>query len=434
MDFDRLQEMIDTLNQSNSNNEKQAALKTFPDQKNVLWYVYNPYKQFHITSANLKKRKDLVSHEWAEGDFENLLFFLSEEKLTGHKALSAVNGFIEGHKEHEDLIYKIIDKNLEIRVDVKSINKVFPGLIPEFSVALANTFDEKLAEKIDFEKETYYASHKLDGVRCIARKEGNDVTFFSRNGKEFWTLDNLKKDILETFKTFDTIVLDGEICILDEEGNEDFQNVMKEIRRKDHTINRPKYMVFDILQTNEFDSKKSKSTLIERLSIISYVLHEVDAPIPKLIEFVEQIRVKDSDHLAELTKMAEDRGWEGLILRKAAPYQGKRSNDLLKVKKFYDAEYVVEDVEMGPIRYINEEGKEEKVEMLSRIYISHKGNKVGVGSGFSMDQRREFYEDPSKILGKTITVKYFQESQNQFGEYSLRFPTVKTIHGENREV
>ena len=38
----------------------------------------------------------------------------------------------------------------------------------------------------------------------------------------------------------------------------------------------------------------------------------------------------------------------------------------------------------------------------------------------------------SKILGKTITVQYFEESQNQDGEYSLRFPVLKYIYDEKR--
>lgn len=430
MDFERLQSMIEEMSSSNSTNDKLKVLKNYSDVTDTLWWVYNPYKQFHVTSANLKKKSGLVDLEYSQKyDFESILLNLSSGLISGHKAISAVNGFIAGHEEHQDLIYKIIDKNLEIRIDTKSINKVFPGLIPEFSVALANTFDEKMAKKIDFKKEEYLASRKLDGVRCIARKEGDDVKFFSRNGKEFWTLDKVKEDILEAFIDED-IVLDGEICLVDENGNEDFQNVMKEIRRKDHTIENPKYNIFDFLTLEEFDSKKSKRSFILRYN--TYVTEFLNDR--KHLTLVKQTPIRNAEHLVELTADAERKGWEGLILRKNAPYQGKRSNDLLKVKKFHDAEYVVEDVEMGPIRYINGEGVEVKEDMLSRIKIIHKGNTVGVGSGFSMDQRREFYSDPSKILGKTITVKFFQESRNQDGNYSLRFPTVKTIHGEEREV
>ena len=41
----------------------------------------------------------------------------------------------------------------------------------------------------------------------------------------------------------------------------------------------------------------------------------------------------------EMVNYATQQGWEGLMLRKNVGYCGKRNKDLLKVKKFYDAEY-----------------------------------------------------------------------------------------------
>ena len=38
------------------------------------------------------------------------------------------------------------------------------------------------------------------------------------------------------------------------------------------------------------------------------------------------------------------------------------------------------------------------------------------------------------IVGKTITVQYFEETANDKGGISLRFPTVKVVHGEKREL
>ena len=66
------------------------------------------------------------------------------------------------------------------------INKIIPGLIPTFDVALASKYEPK---NCDFENERWFASRKLDGVRCIIRKEGNKINAFSRAGKEFTTLD-----------------------------------------------------------------------------------------------------------------------------------------------------------------------------------------------------------------------------------------------------
>lgn len=48
---------------------------------------------------------------------------------------------------------------------------------------------------------------------------------------------------------------------------------------------------------------------------------------------------------------------------------------------------------------------------LTSVTVVHRGNKVGVGSGFTAEERIRFGKDPSLIVGKTITVKYFEESK-----------------------
>jgi DNA ligase-1 len=143
--------------------------------------------------------------------------------------------------------------------------------------------------------------------------------------------------------------------------------------------------------------------------------------------------IKDDDHFAEWTRRGNDYSWEGLMLRADEPYKGKRSKDLLKVKKFFDDEYEVIDTEMGPFRYVLN-GREHEETMLSCVMIKHKDNIVRVGSGFTIEQRQEFYQNPKKILGKIITVQYFEETKNQDGGISLRFPTFKFLHGSTRTV
>ena len=82
------------------------------------------------------------------------------------------------------------------------------------------------------------------------------------------------------------------------------------------------------------------------------------------------------------------------------------------------------------------DGKEGQETMLAQVYIEHKGYKVKVGSGFSQEQRITHYVPnfhPDSIIGKTITVQYFEETKNQDGGISLRFPTVKHIYNNERD-
>ncbi len=96
-----------------------------------------------------------------------------------------------------------------------------------------------------------------------------------------------------------------------------------------------------------------------------------------------------------------------------------------------DAEYIVENIIMDNMRFL-EDGQDIERETLASVIIEHKNNKVKVGSGFSKEQREFYYKHPDEILGKTITVQYFEETKNQEGGISLRFPTIKCVHGKER--
>ena len=71
--------------------------------------------------------------------------------------------------------------------------------------------------------------------------------------------------------------------------------------------------------------------------------------------------------------------------------------------------------------------------MLAQAYITHKGHEVAVGSGWSQKQRIRYEANPNELIGKTITVQYFEETKNQEGGISLRFPTVKHVYENGRE-
>jgi len=371
-----------------------------------------------------------VNAESSYSDIIQLLNDLSNRVITGHDAIRAVNSFVANNLEYQDLIYDILDRNLKTRSTAAMINKVVPGFIPEFNVALSATYDESTKKKVNLVKNDWYVSHKLDGVRCIAYvNEYGNVTFFSRAGKQFETLDKVAEEIRK--HNLCDIVLDGEICLIDENGNENFQDIIKEIKRKDHTIQNPRFLIFDVLTLEEFDNATSTRNFSERQATLKELFSQND--FHQTLVHLSQTLVKSEEELEKHIQHAAKMNWEGLMLRKDAPYQGKRSNDIMKIKSFYDAEYRVVDVEFSVNRVIVN-GKEVEEEMLSNIVIFHRGNRVQVGSGFSLDERRLYYRNPELILNKVVTVQYFEETKNQTGTYSLRFPVIKAVHGNEREL
>ena len=422
-----LQSFIDEMNDSSSGNYKIETIKKHSDSKflqMIFNYTYNPYKKYNVTSKNCKKNSDLLGHANTYGSIFTILNDLANRVSTGHNAIANVNRFILENIQHEKLIYNIIDRDLKMGASTSSINKVIPGCIPTFKVALANPYNVK---RVDFKSGDWYGSRKLDGVRCICRKENNIVTFFSRSGKEFLTLGNLENEILKIPGNF---ILDGEICMVDKDGNEDFQGIMKQIRKKDHQIEKPKFFVFDYLTLEQFDNQTGTTPLTLRLRNGYHNLpNDVNYD---MLEFLPQEQLTTEEQFTEMAKAAEDAGFEGIMVRKNVGYEGKRSHNLLKVKKFHDAEYTVLGTTNAFIRW-TENGKQVERECLSNITIEHKGCKVNVGSGFSKEQREMYFKSPQDIIGKTVTIQYFEESENQNGGFSLRFPVLKHVYTNGRD-
>jgi DNA ligase 1 len=434
-DFNYVWGMVRDLRATSSTIDKQGIIEDYCNHssaaasftKNILLYTYHPLWQYNVTSDNLKKKNHLVARKNEYKNFFDLLDALKSRKITGHDAISAVNSFIEHYSEYEELIHCIIDKDLKTRAGDKIINKAIPDHIPEFSVALADKYEPKL---VDW-KDGWYVSRKIDGARCIAIVDNNgDATFFSRTGKTFDTLDVVAGGIKNLGVT--NVVFDGELCLVDEDGNEDFQGVMKQLKKKDHTIPNPSYKIFDMISHEEFYSQKGTQAKLfsHRYNNLLQVMKENTCTC---LSVLGQELIKDDDHFSEWITRSNQYGWEGLILRANEPYKGKRSKDMLKWKTFNDAEYAVKDMEFGPFRYVLN-GKEKEEKMLSCVTIEHKGYNVRVGSGFSIEQRQYFYNNPKELLGKIIRVNYFEETKNQDGGISLRFPTLAYIYGDSRDI
>ena len=410
----RIEQFIDNMRSTSSSTEKVGIIKeASPYAHKALEYAYNPFKQYYVTSKTCIKNSHLKQIHSL--DLFEVLDKLTNREVTGHDAIKLVNGL------DDESIYKIIDKDLGIRAGAKVINKAIPNLIPTFSVALAKEYDS-----CDWE-DGWYASRKLDGVRCLAvvNNEG-ECTLYSRMGKELTTLNKVKTAIEAT--GIINVVFDGEICLVDEDGNEDFQGIMKQLRRKNHQIENPAYMIFDMLDIKEFNNQKGDIILSERLRTLRSWLENrfIDNTI---LRYTDQTQISDDSHFDYWNELSSKEGWEGIMVRKDVAYEGKRTKNLLKVKTFFDAEYEVIDFDVDDHEVVRD-GKSETIKMLAQVWIEHKGHRVKVGSGWSQEQRLQYMD--GSIVGKIITVQYFEETYNDKGGISLRFPTVKVVHGDKR--
>jgi DNA ligase-1 len=381
--------------------------------------MWDPLQTTGVTSKKVDLTKIPPENNKYPTDIMVLLDGLYTRTFSGHEAQFAIVSMLLAHPDHGDLILCIINKNLKTRITHKIINKAFPGLIADFSVSLGQ---DKTKSETHFQKDptSWYVSRKFDGVRCIVRVDGANTACFSRTGNKFHSMQNLANLAAELFPP--GTILDGEVCQVDENNIENFKNAVSQIRKKD-LFTDFRFYVFDILTATEFDSGVSTRSFVERYKDLDAIKSNDNR-----IHIVEQSQYTP-EKFATMNALVAKYAWEGLILRRDAPYKGMRSNDILKHKLFHTADYVVIGVDSSTMRNIDEKtGLEFEEAVLKSVIIHHKGEVVHVGSGFDLTQRRFYQKSPEAIIGRLIEVQYFEESTDANGKISLRFPTVKQIY------
>ncbi len=218
--------------------------------------------------------------------------------------------------------------------------------------------------------EQYWVSEKLDGVR--ARWDGKQL--LSRGGKVFapptWFV-----------KGFPNQALDGELWIAP--GR--YEDVMSIVTRAipHEGWQKIRLMVFDLPEdTRRFEARVfAMRKLAERTK--SYYLQPV-----------EQFRVPDEEALMRRLDKVIAAGGEGLMLHhREAVYRSGRSGDLLKLKRFDDAEAVVLGYKPGKGKYQG---------MVGSLKVrSEDGREFYIGSGLKDAQRRE-----PPAIGSVVTYRF----------------------------
>jgi DNA ligase-1 len=274
-----------------------------------------------------------------------------------------------------------------------------------------------------FRPEPGYLQPKLDGVRAIW--DGQNL--WSRSGKEILGVPQLVAHLREKYPKFP---MDGELYT----HGKSFQSFLGSIRK---TVNIEEdlsvaYHVYDIPVVG--------MPFAERLSRMRIWIEETDR-----LKLVETRHVTPAQDLAE-HNVFEALGYEGTMYRTASGWYefGKRSAGLIKIKGFQDAEFLCVGVTEKQTydKVIVPEGTPgSKPYADGTFYKDANGRGVGtmgalicqvpktnlrfdVGSGFTDEQRDEFWKNPP--LDKLVTVKFFELTDGGVP----RFPIFKAIRWE----
>ena len=397
-------------------NTQLGYLSTFKSDllKEILEYTYNPHKKYKIDEGKYDKitttignKLSLHQEDW--NDFKSLLDALAEKKSATDKDVLAIKTFIDKYEE-ADFLKMVLFKDLRLNMNIKKFQKVWPNFCVEPQVQLAQKF-----EGVKYPYSLY--SRKLDGLRAYYK----DGVAISRTNKPHKTepLAHITAQ-LKQFVDYDAWVYDGEIIYLNPDGIEDFTKALSLARSDNRTpeCDNLYYCIFDMIQKEAFENKtpdvatfKDEYTRMKaHLGIVEEKRDWYVTSQPNIL-LLKQV---DETGLEELQQNRIKYNYEGIMIRNAdAHYEYKRSNNIRKIKEMQDTEVKLLGMEAGTGKFAN---------TLGAMVADYNGYELKIGSGFSDEQRKHYWQHRDEYVGKYVKVKYFEKTVNQQGGESLRFP------------
>lgn len=393
---------------SNANNE------TF---KKILVYAYNDM-QYGVKKTTIDKMEFNSDADYLWNNIWCMFEDLAKSNINNDLVLKISNtiGYFT-NENVRDLLIRVLLKDLRCNINAKSINKAIPNLIPQHQIMLASKFEGKLKGEVSM-------SLKMDGIRNSVLIENNSIKHISRQGKVVENLNEINKALKEF--NLNGYMLDGELIrknIDNLSSDDNFRLTTKIVNSKSNDKRGLEFVVFDIVPIEDYYIGKSAIPYKERLELMEELIGEGN----EFVRLVKKFGITDNveEIYNQLEKVIAD-NQEGLILNTLNGVYGfgKRSKEILKVKKMQTCDIRCLRVEEGEGKY---QGK------LGKIICDYKGYELGVGSGF-LDRDREFYwNNPNEIVGHIVEIQYFEESKNEKGELSLRFPIFKWVRDKDEE-
>lgn len=417
-----------SLHETTKTKEKKYILAdATEDQKLLLYFALNPQITFGVKTITVGPTRAMLLNPMNE--FCNLIVQLQTRTLTGNAAAAAVSYFFASVSGKDREVFSRILLREPIGVDAATVNAVYPGYIPAYSLLLAPSKSAVL-EDLSYPK---IVQPKLDGFRCTCTFKPNETevskrtVLLSRTGKPI--RNTIVRDQIDQYlvslNIASDVVLDGELY----KHGWKFKRISAAATKKTDNPNKQypddcynlQFVVWDAMSLVEWDGRYSLE-YINRIDNVNSLLRTSSTTdrvhsISRAFSVVS-FSPEDSKRLHD---DAVQMGFEGIMLKSHDhSYKWKRctpkEETILKYKEFKSIDLEV----IGSY-----EGKGDNKGRLGGFTVEYKGNTVDVGSGFDEDEVISFWVNPEQYVGKIIEIQYQEETEDKEGRPSLRFPVFK---------
>lgn len=384
----------------------------------LLDHAYDIRKQFYIKQIDYPDfknyREEFESFDEAVRFFLDLCKDLSNRKFGRNDSINHIKAFLARCEDRwRDSFICILKKDLKAGVNVSSINNALNGQysIYEHKLQLANKYEVHKKYDIPY----WYVSFKLNGIRCNFCN--NEIV--SKNGLPITGFEYVREELERISRMYNLTFIDGEFYKHGTPLREIAGWVNSdEVDKKEHGL---KVHVFCI-----------DGTGINNTDDMVNVLNDMKTKEFEHVVIHDQIKMDDDKtELNKLCKQAMKDGYEGLMLK--SPFihiTGKRSDDLLKYKLFLDADMKVVDM-------VESDKRPGHIKGLICVGYTDAGQKIvaNVGTGFTVEQRKEIFDNRDEYIGKVCIVNFQDVSKydEEYDAHRVSFPIIVSFR-EDKDV
>lgn len=224
-----------------------------------------------------------------------------------------------------------------------------------------------------------YMQYKYDGHRCLVTRFEGKMLAYTRKGKIISTIPHVL-DILES-RIPEGVTLDGELYV----HGQSLQAISSYIKRNQPASATLAYHIYDVVENEPFDF---------RWRFLTELIGYVEGP---QVHCVPTHKVHSLEAVFDHFKQSRAAGYEGSMLRLSIRgYEdGKRSDQLIKVKERSDEDFTVVDVFPGK----GDIG-------ILKLQLNDRPGTFDCTAPGSVDQKREILAHKDQYIGRKVTVLF----------------------------
>lgn len=284
-----------------------------------------------------------------------------------------------------------------------SIKEIPEDMLPMLAKKYGVIINGKLIKSSDSKHITFpcFVQPKFDGVRCLAKRVNGVVEFISRKGKKYHTLKHIEKELMQVMELGE--IFDGEIYV----HGETFQDIISAVKNVKGiptlSSNKLEYHIYDLANKN-MDYKDRLEYLKKKLTVEG---------LPKF-NYLKMVFTTGicKDEVMATHKIYVDEGFEGIILRnKKGKYEfDNRSNNLQKLKEFFDEEFKIVDMKEGIGRFKG---------CGTFICETKDGSRFDCNMKCSYEEKKKYWNHKNDYIGKLLTVRFQEKSKDNIPRFPV---------------